>query len=173
MSRSGYTDDGGDDQWAMTMWRGAVKKAMNGSRGQAFLREMLASMDSLPEPKLVAEELKYEDGSVCAIGTVGLTRGLDMEGIVPDDWDAVAAKFGIAPAMVREIVYENDEVGGYNHYETVTIGEGARAKTFRRPRDEKPVERFYRMRRWIKRHINGPVIIEDEIGRWADDGGPA
>jgi len=47
MSRSGYSDDC-DDQWSLICWRGAVKSAIRGKRGQAFLKEMLAALDALP-----------------------------------------------------------------------------------------------------------------------------
>ena len=70
MSRSGYSDDwdiGDNSGW---LYRGAVERAIKGKRGQAFLKEMLAAMDALPEPKLIAEELEQE-GAVCAIGSVG------------------------------------------------------------------------------------------------------
>jgi hypothetical protein len=72
MSRSGYSDD--CDQWDMIRWRGAVASSIRGARGQAFLKEMLAALDALPEPKLIAEELE-SDGAVCAIGAVGPFAG--------------------------------------------------------------------------------------------------
>lgn len=155
MSRSGYNDDI-DDQWQLICWRGAVESAMRGKRGQTFLREMLAAIDSLPAPKLVAQDLQYYDGATdtvlaCALGAVGLKRGIDMTRFDPDDTETVANKLGIADAMAREIVYMNDE---WNDW-----------------KKEKPEHRFYRMRRWIIASIYGPVISEDESGRWADDGG--
>src|SRR5687768_15930996 len=103
MSRSGYVDDM-DDQWALIRWRGAVKSAMRGKRGQAFLREMLAAMDALPEKKLVAMELEA-DGHVCAIGSVGRARGVDMSAIDPEDYGKVAYTFGIVEPMAQEIVF--------------------------------------------------------------------
>jgi len=39
MSRSGYSDD--CDVWALIRWRGAVKSAIRGARGQAMLRELI------------------------------------------------------------------------------------------------------------------------------------
>src|SRR5258708_2686320 len=107
MSRSGYSDDC-DDQWRHIMWRGTVKSAIRGKRGQAFLREMLAAMDALPEKKLVASELEA-NGQVCAIGSVGRARGIDMSKVDPEDYDTVAGTFGIATPMAQEIVYMNDE----------------------------------------------------------------
>jgi hypothetical protein len=130
MSRSGYTDDI-DDQWQRIMWRGAVTAATKGARGQAFLKEMLAALDGLPEKKLISGELE-EDGAVCALGAVGKARGLDMANLDPEDSERVAAKFGIAPALAREIVFMNDEGGFYNCT---------------------PEQRYVDMRRWIESQI--------------------
>lgn len=130
MSRSGYSEDY-DDEWGLIRWRGAVASAIRGRRGQAFLKEMLGALDALPQPELGAHELAAE-GAFCAIGAVGRSRGIDMSAIDPYDANAVAATFGIAPAMAREIVYEND--GSYGAVES-------------------PATRFHRMKRWIAGQI--------------------
>jgi thiamine monophosphate kinase len=135
MSRSGYTEDC-DEQISWINWRGAVKSAIRGKRGQAFLYEMLQAMAALPERKLIAGELEKE-GCVCAIGAVGKARGLDMSQLDPEDYTTVAGKFGIAEALAQEIVHLNDEI-------------------YHRESDE---ERFERMRRWIESNIfDGPAI---------------
>lgn len=56
MSRHGYTDSC-DDNFALIRWRGAAKSAIRGKRGQAFLRELLAALDAMPEKRLIAREL--------------------------------------------------------------------------------------------------------------------
>lgn len=109
MGRSGYTDDYADDQWALIRWRGAVKSALRGKRGQAFLRELIAALEALPERKLIAGELEREDGCVCGLGAVGRARGLDMTGIDAYDREQVAHRFGVAEAMAAEAMYVNDE----------------------------------------------------------------
>lgn len=143
MSRSGYSDDF-DDHWSLVMWRGAVTSALKGRRGQAFLKEMLAAMDAMPAKRLAAHELAasdlvtcshwglFEAESVCAIGSVGKLRGVDMDRLDPEDYSSVAGAFGIAQAMAQEIVFMNDEAG--NHKET-------------------PEDRFARMRKWIDSEI--------------------
>lgn len=112
MSRSGYNDDC-DDYWALIRWRGAVTSAIRGRRGQSFLREMATALDAMPEKKLIAHELEDPlGGEFCALGVVGHRRGLDMlseTGLDPEDTLAVAEAFGIAEALVKEIVYVNDE----------------------------------------------------------------
>ena len=133
MSRSGYSEDC-DNDWNLIMWRGAVASAMRGKRGQAFLKEMLAALDAMPEKKLIAHQLE-SGGAVCAIGSVGKARGLDMQGMDPEDRDTVAETFGIAPALAAEIVWENDEANSY----------------FRN--EEKPEARFARMRAWVASQI--------------------
>lgn len=132
MSRSGYTEDWND--WASIRWRGAVASALRGRRGQAFLKELLAALDALPEKKLISHELEAR-GEVCALGAVGKARNLDMARIDPEDHGTVARKFGIAHAMACEIMHMNDEYyGGYNN--------------------ETPEQRFARMRKWIEAEIH-------------------
>jgi hypothetical protein len=158
MSRSGYHDDC-DDPLAAGRWRAAVRSAMQGKRGQAFLKEALAVLDAMPDKRLIAGELvidgnqqRYCDlpdivvggdelvdrrgnpmpmGAVCLLGAVGKARGLEMSKLDPHDIDTVAPTFGIADAMAREIVYWNDE-GDY---------------------DETPEHRWQRMRDWIAKQI--------------------
>lgn len=131
MSRSGYIDDY-DNDWQLIMYRGAVASATRGTRGQKLLRDMLAALDALPEKKLIAGELE-EAGAVCALGAVGKARGIDMSHLDPEDAETVAGTFGIAPALAREIVWENDECW----------------------RNETPEQRFDRMRRWVASQIIG------------------
>ena len=138
MSRSGYSDDM-DDQWQFIRWRGAVKSAIKGKRGQAFLKEMLDAMDALPEKVLISGELQDTtySGQVCAIGAVGKARGLDMERVDFDEPENVGAFFGIPHTLAAEIEFWNDE--------------GAWRET--------PAARFERMRKWIADQIT-PVISE-------------
>lgn len=134
MSRSRYSDD--LDPTALNLWRGAVDQALNGARGQAFLREMLVALDAMPAKRLIAEQLVDERGEVCAIATVGRQRGIDMTVIDYEDPRHVAAHFGIARAMVAEIEYENDEGGCYG---------------------ETPEQRWERIRRWVMVQIKKPT----------------
>lgn len=138
MSRSGYTGDG-DDQWSYICYRGAVTSAIRGRRGQAFLKEMLAALDALPEKKLIAHQLEA-DGCVCAIGAVGKQRGVDMTKLDPEDYESVAGAFSIASSMARDIVFVNDEDG---------------------PLSETPERRFERVRRYIERLITPDDDVQE------------
>lgn len=106
MSRCNYSED--LEQWELIRWRGAVMSAIRGKRGQLFLREMLAALEALPEKRLIAHDLKNSEG-VCAIGSVGLARGIDMEKLDPEEPSQLVRAFGISDALVREIEYVNDE----------------------------------------------------------------
>lgn len=133
MGRSGYSYDWDyDNYWGYIRYRGAVKAAFRGKRGQAFLLEMLAALDALPEKKLVAHDLETEDGCVCALGAVGKRRGGDLNKLDPYDMETIAGRFGIADAMAKEIVYENDEGGAAS---------------------EAPEARYARVRKWIESEI--------------------
>jgi capsid portal protein len=129
VSRAGYTDDY-DSQWDLIRWRGAVKSAIRGKRGQAFLREMLSALDQLPSKRLIDGDMEA-DGEVCALGAVALARGIaGLHDIDPYDRDRIAQTFGIPPALAAEIMYANDEAAGYWHEET-------------------PEQRWQRVRNWI------------------------
>lgn len=131
MSRSGYDDSGDFEMWGLIRYRGAVASAIRGKRGQNFLLEMWHALHALPEHKLIAEELEA-DGEVCAIGSVGKARGIDMQGIDPDDAETVAKVFNIPESLAREIVWLNDEAG---------------------PHQQTPEQRWQRMKDWIARSL--------------------
>lgn len=147
MSRHGYVDFDGDDILAEGRWRGAMLSAMRGKRGQAFLRDLIEALDALPEKSLAAHSFT-RGGEICALGSVALKRGIDVSEFEPpegdDSWDdeidhdSLAAKFGIASCLAREVMYENDE-GGYN---------------------ETPAQRWQRVRKWAERNIRSASIKE-------------
>lgn len=164
MSRSGYHDDS-DDLWASIRWRGAVAAAIRGRRGQNMLRELIAALDAMPEKRLIKgflvtpqEASKYDTfagecsgrvGEVCALGALGLARGIDMTGIDPEDYYAIATAFDIAKALAREIEYENDErepMKGESY-----LDDTGRQRWRRIP--ETPEERWQRMRDWAAKQI--------------------
>ncbi len=159
MSRSGYTDDFGDeDPLAMGRYRQAVKRAIEGKRGQAMLRELLAALDAMPEKWLAAESLVTADGAFCTLGVLGKTRGIDIATLDPDDPDQVAKAFGIAESMAREIVYENDE--GVDDYEWVEMV-GPPRRHYSHPRvrvdvDRVGEKRWKHMRKWVVEHLTPP-----------------
>lgn len=128
MSRSGYSDD--LEPWDMIKYRGQVASAIRGKRGQRLLIELRDALDAMPEKKLIANSLE-RDGEVCALGAVGRARGINMEGMDPDDPDEMGEVFDVAHQLAAEIVNENDE-----YYRT----------------DE---QRWRYMRGWVQRQIQG------------------
>jgi len=77
------------------------------------------------------------DCGVCALGSVGIKRGLDMSKLDPEDADAVSGAFGISEVMVREIVYMNDEAVWQS---------------------ETPEQRWERMRAWAVANLHGEEV---------------
>jgi hypothetical protein len=57
---------------------------------------------------LISEEL-IEGDKVCAIGSVGVRRGIDMSRIDVEWPESVARAFGISGALAAEIEYMNDD----------------------------------------------------------------
>lgn len=114
MSRSGYIEPGDPEEEKLcNIYRGTVKKAIKGKRGQAILKELLAHLDAMPVKELIANDFASE-GSYCSLGLVGEKRGLDLSGIDPEDdsdgVDKLASMFNIDPSLVREIMFINDEI---------------------------------------------------------------
>lgn len=145
MSRSGYTDEGGDD-WAMIRWRGAVASGIRGHRGQRLLRELLQALDEMPEKRLIANSFAA-DGGYCTLGVIGAKRGAKMPNAGDyEEYEGhelsrhAAAELDIAPAMAAEIMFLNDEGfwGCYNEEET-------------------PEGRWLRMRNWVAEQIQEVV----------------
>lgn len=108
MSRHGYVDVW-DADGDTNLYRGAVERAIRGRRGQALLKDLLAALDAMPEKRLIRDELITAEGEVCALGCLAKSRNQDVSGIDPEDPDAVASAFNIAPSLAREVEYINDE----------------------------------------------------------------
>lgn len=134
MSRSGYSEDCDN----VNLYRGTVERAISGKRGQAFLQELAAAMDVMPEKRLIANKLIAETGEMCTIGVVCKSRGLDVSKVDVWDADSVGSLVGIARSMAAEIEYENDESGRS---------------------DETPEQRWTRMRNWVSENLR-PSAIE-------------
>ena len=129
MNRSNYNEEH-DNDWAMIRYRGAVKSALRGRRGQAFLQELLQALDAMPHKRLIVGELK-RDGEVCALGAVGRARGVSID-FDSGDVEALVGTFGIADAMCREIMWVNDEGAFWA---------------------ETPEARFKRVREWVVENL--------------------
>jgi hypothetical protein len=140
MSRSCYTDCD-DSGYPMALWRGAVASSIRGKRGQALLKELVASLDAIPNKRLIAHEL-VKDGECCALGAVAMARGQDVSWVDPEAYEVVAKQFNIAEPLAREIEYENDE-GFWSGIETET-----------------PEHRWARMRAWAVENIRSPASGE-------------
>lgn len=130
MSRHAYTEEE-DFNGQFAMWRGQVMNSIRGRRGQALLRDLVMALDAMPEKRLIAEEL-YKAGEVCALGCVGLARGVLSLDLDPEDYDSISRVFNISRQLAMEIVWRNDEDG---------------------PHSETPEQRWQRMRAWAVKHL--------------------
>ncbi len=114
MSRSGYSEVEFDSLESILSYGrqvAATNSAIKGKRGQAFLKELLAALDALPEKRLIPKELKNESGMVCALGSVAEARGIETKGIDVYNVGLLSKMFNISPTLVREIEFLNDKNG--------------------------------------------------------------
>lgn len=128
MSRCGYVEY--LDNWTLIRWRGQVASATRGKRGQAMLKELLEALDAMPEKRLIAHDLE-RDGEFCTLGVLGAKRGIPLHKLDTWDYDGIAGEFNIAPPLVQEIEYMNDE-----WCENMT-----------------PEQRWEKMRDWVEQQI--------------------
>ena len=172
MSRSGYIEDDGEDTLAHGRWRGAVASAIRGKNGQAFLKELLAALEAMPRKELISQELKVE-GQFCALGVLGDKRGVPLESLDPEDYEAVASAFQINEKIVQEIVYLNDEhCDDWMRVEVEICGPmrpwspdwGKHTKTYRAPDPDAPARRWAYMRDWVAKQIKDADGVRDTCG---------
>ena len=166
MSRSGYTDDN-EDPLAHGRWRQAVKRSLEGKRGQALLRELVEALDAMPDKRLYSGSFATADGEFCTLGVLGAKRGTKMDDLGDDyecDTETVGQRFGIAPAMAAEIMYMNDEyaVDEWKWADVEICGplradwRDHRVRSVRVHNDNHPVERWQRMRAWAVANLKPP-----------------
>lgn len=165
MGRSGYVEsDGfGDyDTWDYIRQCGARKSALRGKRGQAFLRRLAAALEAMPVKSLCAipsaedghwegcwgepgrrfveapgaDRLGLPTGEVCALGSLARLNGIDPSAIDATDHKGLAKMFDVAPTVIRDIEWENDEACG--------SGE----------------ERWKRLREWVQENLIEPAAAD-------------
>lgn len=137
MSRSNYSNDCDNLQ----LWRGAVDSAIRGKRGQRLLHELADAMDAMPVKELITGELEA-DGAHCALGVVGVRRGVDMAAIDPENPLQVSKAFNVAPALAQEIAYINDEA---NYL------------------PETPSDRWKRVREWVTEQLSFSSAAKEKL----------
>lgn len=158
MSRSGYSDDyGDDDPLALGRYRAQVNSAIRGKRGQALLRELLAALDAMPDKRLVAGELEA-GGQFCALGVVGQARGLNLASIDTYDVESLGPKFNIAEQLAREIMWVNDDfVSNWRYVDVEICGPlrpwDGRYATIRVANERAGEQRWREVRAWVEKHI--------------------
>ena len=171
MSRSGLTEDDGEDTLAHGRWRGAVKSAINGKRGQAFLRELAEALDAMPEKILIASELETQDGCLCTLGVIGKARGLDLGSMDVEDYDAIAGSLDVNAKIAQEIMWENDETFSEWEYVHVEICGPMRGfvsdrsgwhreehrRSVRLAKENPGHLRWKHMRAWVASQLKGPA----------------
>lgn len=108
-NRAGYEYD--LENWQIIRYRGQVKSALRGKRGQKFLLDLIAALDALPQKRLIANEMvSIGGGDVCALGALGRAKGLNVWLIDPEDFEGLSNTFDIAEQLAREVMYENDDM---------------------------------------------------------------
>jgi hypothetical protein len=93
MSRSGYTEDC-EDVLAIGRYKAILRSTMRGKKGQAFLKELLAALDSMPEKRLIREHIVIDGQQDSFTGYYGPSYPQLIVGA-----DELVAKDGTVAAM--------------------------------------------------------------------------
>lgn len=174
MSRSGYTYYF-DEPFAHGRWRSAVRRALEGKRGQALLAELAQALDEMPDKRLYSGSFATADGEFCTLGVLGSRRGTKMDDLGDADYcetELVGQRFGIAPAMAAEIMYLNDEyfVDEWQWVEVDLCGPvrphwpdwGKQTRLVQVHNDNHAVERWQKVRQWVAEHLAASPKAEKE-----------
>ena len=168
MSRSGYSDDI-DDPLALGRWRQAVKRSIEGKRGQALLRELATALDAMPDKVLYPGSFATASGEYCTLGALGAAKGVKTDDLGDEDFcdtELVGARFGIAKALASEIMYLNDEevakwqwqeveiCGPMQPYHVRPYGCKTHKRQVQMPNDNHPQERWQQMRNWVRKQLS-------------------
>lgn len=169
MSRSGYTDDG--ENYAM--WRGQVASAIRGRRGQKLLLDLVAALDAMPDKRLFRGHLVTPDGGVCALGAVGMARGVDMQQFekhIEADGECyepqllaedLGRNLNAAYQLIQEIQYLNDEVFDFKW--DVPNPDKRPGQPANLRRECTPEERWQGIRDWAVKHLLPVPIHGSEL----------
>lgn len=141
MSRSGYSDD----CEYLGLYRGTIRKATFGKRGQAFFRDLVCALDAMPVRRLIDGDLQTEEGEVCALGALAKAKGAALEPDDTYDYDKLGKTFNIAHQLACEVMYENDEGGPWRPHH----------------QKETPEERWQRIRKWAAEQINEKPSVSE------------
>lgn len=170
MSRSGYSDGDDCDSDAMLRmygWQANVQRCIGGRKGQAFMWELYLSLEAIPKRELITGALIDHNGGVCSLGSVAVSRRMDVPAqwkstpdSEPDDYEfaqAMGPLFGLKDMLTREVMYINDDDGSH-HYVDNGLTYGRIGETYnpsRETRRETPAERWQRVRDWVVSELKG------------------
>lgn len=146
MSRSGYED--WDDNNQANLYRGNVQRAIDGQRGQKFLRELLSALDGMEDKRLCPNDFRNSDGHFCTLGVMAQAKGIKTDdlGIYDGvDVELLGKRFNIAPCLAAEIMYLNDEyfVRSTNWITGEPIAQD----------ENSLVQRWQKMREWVLENL--------------------
>lgn len=116
--RLNYTDDE-DFPGQFGLWQGNCDRSLASKTGQAALRRLEAALLSMPDKRLIRQELQDGRGNVCALGALARTEGKlpdfysEDNDTDPDEFGRTVLKF---PRLVAWKVVEQNDVINEDQY---------------------------------------------------------
>jgi hypothetical protein len=147
MSRVGNDDWDHESSMTTEMWENIYRRAREGKRGQAFLKELETSLLAMPEKKLISGAFCRE-GQVCALGSVAVKRKIDA-GVPREE----------AIKWVEAELPENDENDSEDDILNASVRELKMTRSLayevmeRNDRDLTDEERYSQVLEWTRENI--------------------
>jgi hypothetical protein len=157
MGRSGYVDGDVEETWDWIRWRGSVASAIRGKRGQAFLKELVKTLDAMPEKRLIKDALKDECGEVCAVGAVMEARKLPFD-VDVNDYDSIASIIEVNAKLIQELECENDQAVRY-----ITLPWTGTYSCNGSHVDDSPEARWAQVRAWAEAQLKKDVATQQNM----------
>lgn len=104
----GDCDEDFPGQW--WLWENALRRSVNGKKGQRNLRDLRDALLALPEKRLISGRLADENGCVCTVGALWLKRQVD----------AGVDRAQVLAAMAGDIEW-NEEYGVLDPWDAETV----------------------------------------------------
>lgn len=168
MSRSGYSEDYGEDfPGQLELYRANVERSIGSKAGQARLRELRDALLALPEKRLAGDVFAPASGEACALGVWAKQYIPDAEEVRrfdgdDDDTATLLKPFGWPRLVVKDLVYAND---GENYVYEEHLGPHRWPQSYSyrsdwpllHGRDETDEERYVRVLAWVEDNIAKPA----------------
>ena len=142
-----------------------LRRAIEGKKGQEFLKKLLAALDAMELKELHTDDFKNKNGGLCAIGCYANHFKIRVDDLYSDDAFSISKRLGISKTLAFKIIFQNDEnlVNDEMRIDFLLVGPvrprfpewGSHHQVRYVPDPDAPRKRWEAMRQWVSDNILG------------------